>query len=96
MGRIGQTVTKLALAFGMEVMAWSRTRREIEGVVWVPLEILLARSDFVSIHVSLNDSTRNLLDRDRIMNLKDGAFLINTSRGGIVDERALCERLTGG
>ncbi len=96
MGRIGQTVTKLALAFGMEVMAWSRTRREIEGVVWVPLEILLARSDFVSIHVSLNDSTRNLLDRDRIMHLKDGAFLINTSRGGIVDERALCERLTGG
>lgn len=96
MGSIGQAVTKLALAFGMEVIVWSRTLREIPGVTWVSFEEVLERSDFVSVHVSLTTDTQNLLDQDSIRKLKRGAFLINTSRGGIVDEKALYERLKTG
>jgi len=96
MGAIGRAVAERARAFGMQVVAWSRTRRELPGIRWLSLEELLETSDVVSVHVALNEATRNLLDAGRIGLLPRHAILINTARGGIVDESALCERLRGG
>jgi len=62
----------------------------------VELDELLQRSDFVSMHVALSAQTRNLLDAGRIGLMKPGAVLVNTARGGIVDERALAAALAGG
>lgn len=96
LGKIGQAMARRAAGFGMEVLAWSRTRREIPGVEHVSLEELLLRSDFVSVHVALTDDTRGLLDADRIALMKPGAVLVNTARGGIVDEPALATALASG
>jgi len=75
------------------VHAWSRSGREEPGVENVELQELLRRSDFVSIHVALADETRNLLDAGRIAAMKEGAVLVNTARGGSVDEQALAAAL---
>jgi len=93
LGAIGQAVARRAAAFGMRVVAWSRSGREVAGVENVSLEALLLRSDFVSVHVALCEATRNLLDADRIAMMKPGAVLVNTARGGIVDESALAAAL---
>lgn len=96
LGEIGQAVARRAHGFGMRVLAWNRTPREVPGVENVSLEELLLRSDFVSIHVALTGETRNLLDAGRIATMKPGAVLVNTARGGIVDETALAEALGSG
>jgi phosphoglycerate dehydrogenase-like enzyme len=92
-GHVGQTVARLCCAFGASVVAndirsYDEFYREC-GVVPVTLEDLLRTSDFVSIHVPLDASTRHLLDARTIALMPPTAFLINTARGGIVDERAL-------
>ncbi len=74
---------------GSEDPAWA-------GVTSLDLESLLARSDALSIHVPLTDDTRNLIDADAIGRMKPGAVLVNTSRGGIVDEHALADALRDG
>lgn len=96
LGAIGQAVARRATGFGMEVLAWSRTPRRVTGIEMVGLEELLLRSDFVSVHVALAPQTRNLLDADRIGLMKPGAVLVNTARGGIVDENALAAALLNG
>ncbi len=96
LGEIGQAVARRAAGFGMRVLAWSRTAREVPGVEMLALDELLQRSDFVSVHVALAPQTRNLLDAARIARMKPGAVLVNTARGGIVDEQALAEALAGG
>ena len=96
LGAIGQAVARRAAGFGMRVLSWSRSAREVPGVDGVGLEELLARSDFVSVHVALTEDTRNLLDTRRIALMKPGAILVNTARGGIVDERALAQALESG
>lgn len=96
LGAIGQAVARRAAGFGMEVVAWNRSPRDVPGVRSVALEELLESSDFVSVHVALTDDTRNLLDRENIARMKSGAVLVNTARGGIVDEQALAEALIGG
>lgn len=96
LGAIGQAVARRATGFGMEVLAWSRTPRRVTGIEMVGLEELLLRSDFVSVHVALAPQTRNLLDVDRIGLMKPGAVLVNTARGGIVDENALAAALLNG
>jgi glyoxylate reductase len=96
LGAIGQAVARRAAGFGMEVLAWNRTPRELPGVSLVGLEELLQRSDFVSVHVALSEQTRNLLDARRIGLMKAGAVLVNTARGGIVDEHALAAALAAG
>jgi glyoxylate reductase len=93
LGAIGQAVARRAQAFGMRVIAWSRSGRQMSGVESVGLEALLQRSDYVSVHVALCDATRNLLNADRIAAMKPGAVLVNTARGGIVDEAALAAAL---
>jgi phosphoglycerate dehydrogenase-like enzyme len=95
-GRHGRPVARLAMAFGMNVIAWDRGSAyssNNSGVVRMPLDDLLAGSDIVSIHLRLSDESRGLINRDRIGNMKPGSFLINTSRGAIVDEDALADAL---
>lgn len=97
-GRIGQAVAKLAAAFGMKILAHSRT--EYPGfermVRYTNLDILLTESDIVSLHCPLFPETANLINRDSISKMKDGAILLNTSRGGLVDEHALVDALESG
>jgi glyoxylate reductase len=95
-GAIGRAVAKRAASFGMKVLAYSRTPVEDAGIENVSLDELLLRSDFVSLHVPLNEGTRNLMSADKIAMMKPGAVLINTARGGIVDETALAQALTSG
>jgi glyoxylate reductase len=96
LGEIGQAVARRAAGFDMKVLGWNRSPREVPGVDSVSLEELLLRSDFVTIHLALTDQTRNLLDASRIAMMKPGAVLVNTARGGIVDEAALAEALASG
>jgi len=96
LGAIGQAVARRAAGFGMRVLGFNRSPRELAGVENVSLEQLLLRSDFVSLHVPLNAETANLLDEQKIASMKPGAVLVNTGRGGIVDERALAQALARG
>src|SRR5437879_2722308 len=88
-GRIGAEVALRAEAFGMRVLH----HRRRDGL---PLDELLERADVVSLHVPLTPDTRGLLSRDRLALLQDGATLINTARGAIVDEEALIDELVSG
>ncbi|MDP4917860.1 MAG: D-glycerate dehydrogenase [Haliea sp.] len=96
LGEIGQAVARRAQAFGMRVVAWNRSPRNVPGVENLDLETLLAASDFVSVHVALAAETRGLLNAERIALMKPGAVLVNTARGGIVDEVALVAALASG
>ncbi|MFN4191243.1 MAG: phosphoglycerate dehydrogenase [Pseudothermotoga sp.] len=96
-GAIGKEVAKRALCLGMKVLACdpyiSKEVMDQYSVEQVDLENLLRRSDFVSLHLPLNQSTRRLIGERELAMMKKTAFLINTSRGGIVDETALVEAL---
>ncbi|RIL07298.1 MAG: D-glycerate dehydrogenase [Proteobacteria bacterium] len=96
LGAIGQAVARRAAGFGMRVVGWSKTPRAVPGVASVALGALLAEADFVSVHVALTPETRGLLDADAIARMKPGAVLVNTARGGIVDETALAAALASG
>jgi glyoxylate reductase len=100
-GRIGQAVGRRAVPFGMAVAYWDRmAQAEFEAELGArrceSLEEILASADVVSIHLQLSGDTAGLIGPERISVMKDGAFLINTARGGIVDEEALCEALESG
>ncbi len=96
-GRIGQATAKLAQAFGMRVITTSRTRRENDlGVEYVDMDTLLARSDFVSLHCPLFAENTGMVNAEFIGRMKDGAFLINTARGGLLDEQAVADALSSG
>ena len=89
MGRIGSAVAQRAKAFGMDVAHHSRTHG-------IPLDELLATSDIVSLHTPLSKETRHIIDAAALAKMKRGSFLINTSRGPLVDEAALCDALESG
>jgi lactate dehydrogenase-like 2-hydroxyacid dehydrogenase len=100
-GRIGQALARRALGFGMTVLYASRSRvpRTVEralNATWLPFEEVLARSDFVSLHVDLNPSTRGLINADALRGMKPSAILVNTTRGAVVEGRALFEALRDG
>jgi D-3-phosphoglycerate dehydrogenase len=99
-GKIARLVAKKAKAFGLKVIAYDPYLPDeifvSEGVERVSLEDLLAKSDFLSIHVPLTERTRHLMNRETIVKMKPTACLINTSRGGIVDEQALIWALQEG
>lgn len=97
-GRIGREVAQLAQAFGMRVAATDPflDAPHVAGVPLHPLEDVLRRSDFVSLHLPLDDESRNLMDRGRLEMMKRGAFLLNLGRGGLVDEEALADLLERG
>ena len=87
MGRIGSAVATRARAFGMEVVGVRRGE---------PIDDLLATSDVVSLHAPLTPETHHLIDRDTLSKMKRGAYLVNTARGALVDENALCDALDAG
>jgi D-3-phosphoglycerate dehydrogenase / 2-oxoglutarate reductase len=95
-GGIAAEAARMALGFGMRVLAWNRTAKAHPGVAFVSLERLLAESHVVSLHLLLNDDTRNFLSRERIAMMRPGAILINTARGALVDEAAMIDALRSG
>jgi phosphoglycerate dehydrogenase-like enzyme len=99
-GHVGQEVARLCRAFGATVLAHDIRSYEdfyrAHGVTAVTLDALLAESDLVTLHVPLDASTRGLIGRRELACLKPTAHLINTARGGIVDETALAQALAGG
>jgi D-3-phosphoglycerate dehydrogenase len=97
LGKIGTQVSKVALAFGMNVIAWSKNLKlsvaNDNQVLAVTKEQLLEKSDFITIHTVLSERTKNLIKKKDLELMKDTAFLINTSRGPIVNEFDLVEAL---
>ena len=97
-GRIGQAVGQLAKAFGMNVIAYNRSQCE-EGrriAKYVDLETIFTQSDILSLHCPQTAETQNLINAETISKMKDGAMLVNTARGGLVDEEALVAALESG
>jgi glycerate dehydrogenase len=93
-GRIGQATASLACAFGMEVLAYSRSDIVSSNKAQrADLETVFRESDVVSLHCPLTAETSRLVNKERLALMKRGAFLINTSRGALVDETALAEAL---
>ena len=93
LGAIGQRVSALCRAFGMNVLGYSRHPKCIQGVENVRLEELLERSDVVSLHVPATPETRHLMDRQAFRRMKPSAVLVNTARGSVVHEADLIEAL---
>ncbi len=100
LGAIGMAVARRALGFGMRVVYNSRQRKlEAEadlGLEWRELPALLAESDYVSLHMALNDETRGIIGAAELGRMKRDAVLINTARGGVVDQPALVQALRDG
>lgn len=101
-GSTGQLAGRLARSLGMQVLAYDAMLEPADpvfaehGVAWTALAGLVERADVVSLHVPLVAATRGLFDAARIAQMKPGAILINTARGGVVDERALAAALRSG
>jgi len=95
-GGIAAEVARMARGIGMEVLAWNRSPRLAEGVEFVGVDELLARSHVLSVHLLLTDETRGFLDAARIAALRPGAILVNTARGAVVDEAAMVAALRTG
>lgn len=89
LGRIGQALAKRASGFEMRILAHNPTPKQVVGVELVNLDELLAESDFVSLHVPYNEQTHHLINAQRLARMKRNAILINTSRGGVIDQTAL-------
>jgi D-3-phosphoglycerate dehydrogenase len=104
LGRIGKAVARRCRGFDMKILAYTRTpdpdyARE-NGITLVSLETLLKESDYVTLHVPYNPVTEKLINRERLALMKPNAYLINTSRGGLLDEEALydalaCKKIAG-
>ncbi len=95
-GEIGCRVARIAQAFGCEVYAYSRTEKDLAGVIWTDLDTLLSCCDIVSLHVPLTDDTRGLINAEKLGLMKPSAVFINTARGAIVDSHALFAALNEG
>jgi len=97
-GRIGQAVGKVAAALGMNVIAHNRSQSEEGRKIgqYVTMDELLAKADVISIHAPLSPSTQDLINKDAIAKMKDGAILINTARGLIVNEQDVADALNSG
>ncbi|MBO4289522.1 MAG: D-2-hydroxyacid dehydrogenase [Lachnospiraceae bacterium] len=96
-GNIGNEVKKVALALGMKVLIHKRhPGRDEENVKYVDLDTLLAESDYVSLHCPLTPQTKHIIDGAAIEKMKPTAFMINTSRGALIDEPALIKALKAG
>ncbi|MBR0464206.1 MAG: D-2-hydroxyacid dehydrogenase [Clostridia bacterium] len=96
LGRIGLRVAAIAHALGMKVIACSRTEKDVPSVEMVDFDALLRRSDCLSLNCPLTDATRGLIDMDALCRMKKSAFLVNTSRGGVIVEEDLRRALDEG
>ncbi len=98
MGKIGTRVARLARALGMNIIAYDIAKidpmlvREL-GIVVTDLDTLMRSADFITLHVPLNDSTKHMIDEQRLALMKRTAYIINTSRGAVIDENALLNAL---
>ncbi len=96
-GHIGRKVMQIAQALDMSILVYTRTPREDEkGIRYVSLEELLKNSDYISMHCPLTESTKHMINRETLSLMKPSAFVINTSRGALIDEAALIEALENG
>ena len=97
-GRIGRAVGRIARAFGMEVLAYNRSRcPEGEAIgTYVDLDTLLSKSDVISLHCPLTPETQGMIDSAALAKMKDGAILLNTARGPLIDEGAVADALRSG
>jgi glycerate dehydrogenase len=95
-GALGRRVAQIGRAFGMEIAVASRSPIEDTDVVKLSLPELLATSDVISLHLPLTEQTRHMIGAAELASMKKSAILINTARGGLVDEAALAEALKNG
>ena len=97
-GRIGQATGKVAAALGMNVLAYNRSESEEGRKIgqYVTMDELLSKADVISIHAPLSPSTQGLINKDAIAKMKDGAILINTARGPIINEQDVADALNSG
>ena len=95
-GGIAAEVARIALGSGLRVIAWNRSPKKHPGVEFVDLDMLLAQSHVVSLHLLLNDETRGFITRERIAAMRPGVILVNTARGAVVDEAAMIDALKSG
>lgn len=97
-GRIGRAVGKLARAFGMKVIAYSRSQCDEGHEIgeYVDLDTLFTQSDIISLHCPLFTETEKIINSENIAKMKDGAMIVNTARGGLLDEQAVADALNSG
>jgi glycerate dehydrogenase len=95
-GALGRKVAAIGRAFGMQVYVASRSKVDDADVTQLPLEELLASSDVVSLHLPLSPQTKHMIGARELASMKNSALLINTARGGLVDEAALADALSRG
>ncbi|MEO6928528.1 MAG: D-2-hydroxyacid dehydrogenase [Casimicrobiaceae bacterium] len=96
LGALGRTVARLGLAFGMRVQGYDPQAPAIEGVVPATIAGIIAEADVVTLHVPLTAQTRGMIGAAELARMKPTALLINTARGGLVDEAALAAAISGG
>ncbi len=96
LGTIGLSVARVALAFGMKVIAYTRTPKSAEGIESVSEDTLFAESDYISFHCPLTEKTAKVVNERTLSLMKPTAFIVNTARGGVIDEYALAEALNSG
>ncbi len=96
LGPIGQAVARRAQGFGMRVIAWNRTARQIAGVENHSFEQVIQQADFLSLHLALCQATKHIINADTLSRMRSHALLINTARGGLIDESALINALSDG
>ena len=95
-GKIGQQVARIANAFSMRVLVYKPTPMEDGSVTFTDLDGLLRESDVITLHCPLNERSKRMFNAEAFAKCKDGAYFINTARGGIVDEKALFDALESG
>lgn len=96
-GNIGREVIRVARAMDMNILVYTRTKRkDEEGIRYVSLEELLKNSDYVTLHCPLNENTKHMINAETLAMMKPTAYIINTGRGGLIDEPALIEALKTG
>ncbi len=96
-GAIGQAVGNIALAFGMKLLVTARHEKPVpDGAEFVDLDALLRRADIVSLHCPQTAENRRMINADALAKVKDGAILLNTARGGLIDEQAVADALKTG
>jgi D-3-phosphoglycerate dehydrogenase len=96
LGGIGREVARIGKGMGMNVIGWNRTKHADISVPLVDIDTLLAKSDVVSMNLTLGDETRSFLSKERIARMKPGAIYVNTARGALADEDALIAAIKGG
>ena len=95
-GAIGLATARIFKAFGCKILAYSRTRKNIDGITYTTLDELFAQSDIISLHIPANAQTKGLISKDLLAKMKETAIIINTARGPVMDNAALAELLKAG